>query len=115
MRFVGVPIYVEVGDQTPRVSESKLGFLDVHQGPELCQPEHLPGATVVIGRPSLVEYVREAEIAVGGGGRWQALPGFQLIARPRKRYHPGDLLMLGKTGGGRRSVRTARKDDLVPS
>ena len=69
----------------------------------------------MIGRPSLVEYVGKGEVPVGGGGGWQALPGFQLIAGPRKRNHPSDFLMLGKTRRGGRTVGYAREDDLVPS
>ena len=68
----------------------------------------------MLGSPPFVKNVGKSKVSVGGSGGRQTLPGFQLVAGSRKRDHPGDLLMLGKTGGGGRSVRTAREYYFIP-
>ena len=73
---------------------------------------HLPGSAVMIGSPPFIKNMGKSKVSVDNGR--QILPKFQLVSGPRKRDHPGDLLILGKTGGGGRSVRTAGEYYFIP-
>ena len=68
----------------------------------------------MIGSPPFIKNMGKAKVTVGGSGGRQTLPGFQLVSGPCKSDHPGDLLMLGKTGGGGRFVRTAGEYYFIP-
>ena len=52
--------HVGIGDEAPRVSEGRLGLIDVYDRAELMQAEQFPRAAVVVAGPSAVEDVADA-------------------------------------------------------
>ena len=68
----------------------------------------------MISSPPFIENMGKSKVSVSGSGGRQNLPRFQLVSGSRKRDNPGDFLILGKTGGGGRPVRTACEYYFIP-
>jgi hypothetical protein len=63
--FFRITANVAVGDQSSAVAKWERRFVHIHNGAKLMESEQLPGAAVVVRRPSSVEHVRESENTIG--------------------------------------------------
>ena len=111
----GVVFHVDVGDEAACVAVGCFGDVDVHDGAVVVHLEQLPGAAVVIGGPTTVENMSEAEKAIRGRGGGAALPSLGVVTRAGEHHDAVNLLMHGKTGRGRAAVRDATHDDVLPA
>ena len=66
VRPIGVASDVKIGDQTTRVRVGWRGLIDVDDRPEFVHPQQFPASTIVVSRPTAVQDMREAEIAIFG-------------------------------------------------
>lgn len=106
---------IAIGDETAGIAKGGLALIDVDDGAELGEPEHLPGAAVVVAGPAAIEDVAEAEEAVGGSGGGKRLPGLILIARAAEHDDAVHLLMLGEACCSGAAVGGAGDDDSIPA
>ena len=104
VRTFVVAFHIGVGDETAGVLKRRGADVDVHNGSELIQAHHFPGAAVVVCGPATVEDMAETEDAVGRRGGGQRLPGFVIVTGAAEADDAIHFLMLRETCGSRSAM-----------